>query len=88
MNLVYEDEEKDDPEETFEMMRIYIERNGRPFNYFKLKDEDINMNRINYVENKKTDIDNRIKKEEEEKQRQIDEEENLYWKKMEERNGI
>ena len=41
MNLVYEDEQKDDPEETFEMMRIYIERNGRPFNYFSLKDEDI-----------------------------------------------
>ena len=58
MNLVYEDEEKDDPEETFEMMRIYIERNGRPFNYFKLKDEDINMNRIKYVENMKNDIDN------------------------------
>ena len=54
MNLVYEDEEKDDPEETFEMMRIYIERNGRPF-------------------------------EEKEKQEKIDEEENLYWKKMEER---
>jgi len=85
MNLVYEDEQKDDPEETFEMMRIYIERNGRPFNYFKLKDSDINMNRINYVENKKNDIDNRIKKEEEEKQEKINEEENLYWKKMEER---
>ena len=85
MNLVYEDEEKDDPEETFEMMRIYIERNGRPFNYFKLKDEDINMNRINYVENKKNDIDNQLKKREEEKQQKIDEEESLYWKKMEER---
>jgi adenylate kinase len=85
MNLVYEEEEKDDPEELFEMMRIYIERNGRPFNYFKLKDEDINMNRINYVDNKKTGIDERKKKEEEEKQRKIDEEENLYWKKMEER---
>ena len=85
MNLVYEDEEKDDPEETFEMMRIYIERNGRPFNYFKLKDEDINMNRINYVENKKNDIDNQLKKREEEKQQKIDEEERLYWKKMEER---
>ena len=85
MNLVYEDAEKDDPEETFEMMRIYIERGGRPFNYFKLKDEDINMNRINYVENKKNDIDNRIKRQEEEKQQKIDEEENLYWKKMEER---
>ena len=33
MNLVYEDGQKDDPEETFEMMRIYIERNGKPFNY-------------------------------------------------------
>ena len=85
MNLVYEDEEKDDPEETFEMMRIYIERNGRPFNYFKLKDEDINMNRIKYVENKKNDIDNQLKKREEEKQQKIDEEESLYWKKMEER---
>ena len=85
MNLVYEDEEKDDPEETFEMMRIYIERNGRPFNYFKLKDSDINVNRINYVENKKNDIDNRIQKEEKEKQEKIDEEESLYWKKMEER---
>ena len=85
MNLVYEDEEKDDPEETFEMMRIYIERNGRPFNYFKLKDSDINVNRINYVENKKNDIDNRIQREEKEKQEKIDEEENLYWKKMEER---
>ena len=85
MNLVYEDEEKDDPEETFEMMRIYIERNGRPFNYFKLKDEDINMNRITYVENKKNDIDNQLKKREEEKQQKIDEEESLYWKKMEER---
>ena len=62
MNLVYEEEEKDDPEELFEMMRIYIERNGRPFNYFKLKDEDINMNRINYVDNKKTGIDERKKK--------------------------
>ena len=85
MNLVYEDAEKDDPEETFEMMRIYIERNGRPFNYFKLKDEDINKNRINYVENKKTGIDNRIKQEENEKKQKIDEEENAYWKKMEER---
>ena len=77
MNLVYEDEEKDDPEETFEMMRIYIERNGRPFNYFKLKDSDINTNRINYVENKKNEIDNRIQKEEKEKQEKIDEEENI-----------
>ena len=85
MNLVYEDEDKDDPEETFEMMRIYIERNGRPFNYFRLKDEDINNNRINYVENKKKDIDNNLKKEEEIKQKKIDEEEELYWKKMEER---
>ena len=85
MNLVYEDEKKDDPEETFEMMRIYIERNGRPFNYFSLKDEDINNNRINYVENKKKDIDNQAQKEEELKQKKIDEEEDLYWKKMEER---
>ena len=85
MNLVYEDEEKDDPEETFEMMRIYIERNGRPFNYFSLKDEDINNNRIDYVQKKKKDIDNQLKKEEELKMKQIDEEENLYWKKMEER---
>ena len=85
MNLVYEDEEKDDPEETFEMMRIYIERNGRPFNYFSLKDADINTNRINYVENKKKDIDEQLKKEEELKQQKIDEEEKLYWKKMEER---
>ena len=85
MNLVYEDEKKDDPEETFEMMRIYIERNGRPFNYFSLKDEDINNNRINYVENKKKDIDNNKQKEEELKQQIIDEEEELYWKKMEER---
>ena len=85
MNLVYEDEEKDDPEETFEMMRIYIERNGRPFNYFKLKDEDINMNRITYVKNKKDDIDYKLKKKEEEKQQKIDEEESMYWKKMEER---
>ena len=85
MNLVYEDEEKDDPEETFEMMRIYIERNGRPFNYFKLKDEDINMNRITYVKNKKDDIDNKLKKKEEEIQQKIAEEEREYWKKMEER---
>ena len=85
MNLVYEDEQKDDPEETFEMMRIYIERNGRPFNYFSLKDEDINNNRINYVENKKKDIDDNLKKEEEKKKQKIDEEEDLYWKKMEER---
>ena len=85
MNLVYEDENRDDPEETFEMMRIYIERNGRPFNYFSLKDEDINNNRINYVENKKKDIDDKVKKEEEMKMQKINEEEDLYWKKMEER---
>ena len=85
MNLVYENEDKDDPEETFEMMRIYIERNGRPFNYFPLKDEDINNNRINYVENKKKNIDNKLMEEEEQKKKKIDEEEELYWKKMEER---
>ena len=34
---------------------------------------------------KKKDIDNQLKKEEELKMKQIDEEENLYWKKMEER---
>ena len=85
MNLVYENEDKDDPEETFEMMRIYIERNGRPFNYFPLKDEDINNNRINYVENKKKNIDNKLREEEEQKKKKIDEEEELYWKKMEER---
>ena len=85
MNIVYEDAEKYNQEETFEIMIIYIKRNGRSFNYFKLKDEDINKNRINYVENKKTGIDNRIKQEENEKKQKIDEEENAYWKKMEER---
>ena len=85
MNLVYEDEQKDDPEETFEMMRIYIERNGRPFNYFSLKDEDINNNRINYVESKKKDIDDKAEKEEQMRMQKINEQEDLYWKKMEER---
>ena len=60
MNLVYEDEKRDDPEETFEMMRIYIERNGRPFNYFSLKDADINLDRIHYVENKQKNNEERI----------------------------
>ena len=44
-----------------------------------------NKNPIIKNENKKNEIDNRIQKEEKEKQEKIDEEENLYWKKMEER---
>ena len=85
MNLVYEDEKRDDPEETFEMMRIYIERNGRPFNYFSLKDADINLDRIHYVEDKQKNNEEKILKEKDEEQKIEDQKEDAYWKKMNER---
>ena len=50
LDLMFEDKKTDDPEETFEMMRIYIERNGRPFNYFNLKDEDIKTKILTKIE--------------------------------------
>ena len=85
LNLVYEDEKKDDPEEIFELMRIYVERNGRPFNYFKLKDEDINSNRIKYVEEKQKSIEEKERQAKESAQKIESEKEAEYWKKMEER---
>jgi hypothetical protein len=85
MNLVYEDEKRDDPEETFEMMRIYIERNGRPFNYFSQKDSDINLDRIQYVENKQKNNEEMIEKQKNEEQQKENEKEDAYWKKMNER---
>ena len=56
-------------------MRIYIERNGRPFNYFSLKDADINLDRIHYVEDKQKNNEEKIE----------DQKEDAYWKKMNER---
>ena len=85
LNLVYEDKEKDDPEEIFELMRIYVERNGRPFNYFSLKDEDINKNRITYVQDKQKSIEDNLQRIKEEEDRIQQEKEDAYWKKMEER---
>lgn len=85
LNLVYEDEKKDDPEEIFELMRIYVERNGRPFNYFKLKDEDINLNRIKYVEEKQKSIEEKERLAKESAEKIESEKEAAYWKKMEER---
>lgn len=85
LNLVYEDKEKDDPEEIFELMRIYVERNGRPFNYFSLKDEDINKNRITYVQDKQKSIEDNLQRIKEEEERIQQEKEDAYWKKMEER---
>ena len=85
LNLVYEDKDKDDPEEIFELMRIYVERNGRPFNYFSLKDEDINKNRITYVQDKQKNIEDNLQRIKEEEDRVQQEKEDAYWKKMEER---
>ena len=85
LNLVYEDKERDDPEEIFELMRIYVERNGRPFNYFSLKDEDINKNRITYVQDKQKSIEESLQRIKEEEDRIHQEKEDAYWKKMEER---
>jgi len=85
LNLMFEDKKTDDPEETFEMMRIYIERNGRPFNYFNLKDEDINQNRIEYVENKMKGIQKQKNDQIEEEKNIKNQQEEVYWNKMTER---
>ena len=44
------------------MIRIYIEQNGSLFNYFALKNENINLNRINYVDKKQMRMFSRRKK--------------------------
>lgn len=74
-----------DKDEMFECMRIYIERNGRPFNYYLDNEDKIHYKRETLI---KTKLDNeikdknvRLKKEEDNKKQEEDE----FWRKMEDR---
>ena len=72
-------------DENLETMRIYIERNGRPFNYFKENEDKINENRFKLLTKKfderKAKIDQKEQKQTEKKEQENKE----YWAKMEKR---
>jgi len=74
-----------DKEEMFETMRIYVERAGRAFNYFKEFEKDIHINREKYLQKKV----NKIEMEKNQEFKKTDTEKNIqeeeYWQKMQAR---
>lgn len=72
-------------DEMMESMRIYIERNGRPFNYYIENEDDLHKNREKMLI-RKYEKSEYQKQEKEREENEIKEKENKeYWDKMEKR---
>lgn len=80
--VVVADKNKD---EMMETMRIYIERNGRPYNYYNDNEKTI-LSKRNLMLEKKTEIREKIeKKEQNEIKKKHEENENKFWDQMNKR---
>ena len=72
-------------DEIMEIMRIYIERNGRPYNYFNDNETKILNKRDNLLEQKNVQRQKDEKKEQEKLNLENTKKESEFWEKMEAR---